>query len=177
MNGYLKINDDLSLDSIRHDDIDELILYLNDDELHRNTLSVPYPYTYNDAKEFLENGALFVKEFGKMKDWAIRKNEHLIGGISLLYNDGINASTSEFGFWLAPSYRGEGIMSCVVEAFSTWVFSKMSISTLDAYVFEYNPASCRVLEKAGFNFIKFEENAFIKNDQAVNAFFYSKSSI
>ena len=174
MSKVIHISKNIILDGIVKQDIPDLVSFLNDRELYDNTLSVPYPYNKSDAEEFLQNATLFEAEFNRKKDWAIRYKGQLVGGIGLLFNYGVDSPKSEMGYWLAKPFRGNGYMSAIVEGFSNWVFKNTNLKRLEASVFDFNHASKRVLEKAGYIQKEFRRNAFLKDGKHINAYFFIK---
>lgn len=56
----------------------------------------------------------------------------------------------EIGYWLGEPYWGRGIASEAVSAMTGYAFERFDVARVFAYVFEWNPASARVLEKAGY---------------------------
>ncbi len=62
----------------------------------------------------------------------------------------VHRLTAEFGYWLAEEFWGRGIMSEVVPSFVNYCFDKFSLTRMFATAYANNPASVRVLEKAGF---------------------------
>ena len=138
------------LTTLRESDLERLTLLLNDPVVYKNTLSIPSPYTLSDATKYFESVTKFESLNGYQKDWAIRKDSDLIGGIGLLYNHGFDTHKSEFGYWLGSGYRGQGIMTRCIQAFTEFVFRSTKIIRIEAHVFEHNTPSCRALEKSGF---------------------------
>ena len=62
-----------------------------------------------------------------------------------------NNRRTGIGYWLAQPFRGQGIMTAVVQRFTQWMFEQRpSLVRIEANVFPTNPASIRILEKAGF---------------------------
>jgi RimJ/RimL family protein N-acetyltransferase len=58
--------------------------------------------------------------------------------------------TAEIGFMIAPAEWGNGYATRAVELVCDYAFEHRRLDKLYATVFESNPASARVLEKAGF---------------------------
>ncbi len=146
------VNEHIILEPFRSADKAVLIRYLNDAELYANTLKVPSPYTESDADDWLKRVKAQEEAPGGVSDWSIRHREHgLIGGIGAFIKTGIDGHLDEIGYWLAAPFRGQGIMTEVVERFTQWLFeTRPALVRIEAGVFTYNPASARVLEKAGF---------------------------
>ncbi|KAF9769945.1 hypothetical protein IL306_012554 [Fusarium sp. DS 682] len=114
----------------------------------RNTF--PSPYTIQDGKDWISVASTPSQPL----DFAISEpNGTVIGGIGLKPRTDIQYRTMEIGYWLGEDYWRRGIASEVVTAFSNWAFETFEhVVRLDAEVFEGNLGSCRVLEKAGFEF-------------------------
>jgi RimJ/RimL family protein N-acetyltransferase len=106
----------------------------------------PYPYSAEDAARFLER--TLARE--PRETFAIATPHELIGVIGLHRGGDVYRRSAEFGYWLAEPFWGRGIATRAVRALSDWAFANTDLLRLQAGVFESNPASARVLEKAGF---------------------------
>lgn len=82
--------------------------------------------------------------------WAIEVDGISAGGVGVDLGEGIYAKTGHFGYWLGEQYWGRGIATAAVRAVSEYAMSHFGLVRLEASVFAWNPASMRVLEKAGF---------------------------
>jgi RimJ/RimL family protein N-acetyltransferase len=76
---------------------------------------------------------------------AIEKEGQMIGTL------GVGGAPVSLGYFLAPDYWGQGLMTEALSAFLPEVFAKFPLSTLYADHFEDNPASGAILEKLGFD--------------------------
>jgi RimJ/RimL family protein N-acetyltransferase len=161
------------LTELRESDLERLALLINDPVVYKNTLSIPYPYNLSNAQQYFEHVSKFESLNGYQKDWIIRKDGDLIGGIGLLYNHGFDTHNSEFGYWLATDFRGQGIMTICMSAFIEFVFSTTKIIRIEAHVFESNAASCRVLEKCGFSKEGYLRKLFEKDGEYLDAHLYA----
>lgn len=164
------VNDQLSLGWFQNFDKEAILRYLNDLELYRNTLRIPHPYTEKDADEWL----VFVREarekWGQEVNWAIRHREAgLVGGIGRFMSTGEAGHADEIGYWLAAPFRGRGWMTEVVQGYVDWLFAHTPLVRVTANVFPHNPASARVLEKAGFAREGFARKLHVKNGQYMDA--------
>ncbi|HET6363122.1 MAG TPA: GNAT family protein [Gemmatimonadota bacterium] len=132
----------------RRDDADALVRQADDYEVWKNLGDLfPHPYTHADAKWFLGGGFESRNEL----PLAIEVDGELAGGLGLKFpRDPIYRVTAEVGYWLGRAWWGRGIMSRVLAAFVPWAFDRYELERIEAGVFETNPASARVLEKAGF---------------------------
>lgn len=74
----------------------------------------------------------------------------MIGGIGLRLDPDRAKRTAEVGFWLGEEFWGRGIMTEALRAFTGYAFLTFDLRRIFARVFEWNPASMRVLEKSGY---------------------------
>ena len=82
--------------------------------------------------------------------YAIASNEEAIGGIGLRLQTDVHRRSAELGYWLGEPFWGQGIATKAVGALTEYAFAHLDLIRLYATVFEWNPASARVLEKAGY---------------------------
>lgn len=146
----ININNELSLTETRPTDVPALVKHLNDETIHRNTLTIPYPYRDSDAKEWLGKNQQSWEQHGNHLNLAIRKIEELIGVIGLIEIGPPQPHRSEVGYWLARQERGHGIASQALQHFVPYAFDTFGLEKLTAFVFAGNRASERVLLKSGF---------------------------
>lgn len=131
------------------EDIDAIVKHANDYDVARYlTHEFPFPYTSNDAR-FWVNHSL---GFYPYRNMAIEVDGEAAGDIGLTLREGIYRSSGEFGYWLGKQHWGKGIMTSVVKKWIAYSFETFSIHKLYARVSEHNPASVRVLEKAGMQY-------------------------
>ncbi len=151
MQTSIQINNQLSLTAFQQADIPNMLLYLNDLEIYQNTLHIPYPYTQADAETWLETTRTNLQKNGVLTNWVIRHETHgLIGGIGAMVKQGMDGHLDEIGYWLAAPFRNQGIITAAVQKLTDQMFETRPLVRIEAHVFSHNPASARVLEKAGF---------------------------
>lgn len=73
--------------------------------------------------------------------------------------------SAELGYWLGEPYWGRGLMTEAVKAAVEYGFTELRLKRIFAGVFETNPASAKVLEKAGFVFESRMSKAVFKEGQ------------
>ena len=132
-------------------DAGELAAALNNKKILDNLRDgIPYPYTEKDAEEFIFStlGAEKDSQYSR----AITADGKVIGSVGVFRKDNIHRRTAEIGYYIAEEYWGLGIMTEVVRKICGYVFENTDIIRIFAEPFSYNTASCRVLEKAGFEF-------------------------
>jgi [ribosomal protein S5]-alanine N-acetyltransferase len=106
----------------------------------------PHPYTDADADAWFS----LLAGMPEPTMWAIEVDGLAVGSIGVRLGEGIYIQSAEFGYWLAEPYWGRGIMTEAVKAVSRYAMRRFDLVRLESPVFEWNPASMRVLEKCGF---------------------------
>ena len=109
---------------------------------------LPYPYTDKDAEEFIS--AMLSSNENNVFAFAIVYDGKAVGSIGVYRKENIHRLTAELGYYLAEEYWGKGIMTEAVKQVCRYVFDNSDIVRIFAEPFSFNTASCRVLEKAGF---------------------------
>lgn len=128
---------------------------------------VPYPYIGADGRAWL---ARAVDEADRA--WAIDIDGAAVGGVSLRPDRDMHSA--ELGYWLGRSYWGRGIMSEVVRLFADHVMAMWSLYRLYATVYATNPASMRVLEKAGFAREGVQKSAVAQRGEPLELIVYAR---
>jgi ribosomal-protein-alanine N-acetyltransferase len=129
------------------EDVDALVRYANNRSVSINLRDIfPYPYERRHAEAWLRD----VRNMSPETSFAIATDEELIGGIILHPQSDVHRRSAELGYWLAEPYWGRGIATRAVQAMTEWGFGHLDINRIYAHVFGWNPASARVLEKAGY---------------------------
>ena len=124
-----------------------LVKYGNNRAIWRNLGDrFPHPYTAKDAEDWVKSS----NDSNPATYLAIATPDEAIGSIGLRLQDDVHFRSAELGYWLGEPFWGQGIGTKAVRAFSQYAFDNFDLIRLFAIVFEWNPASARVLEKAGF---------------------------
>ncbi|HTT69542.1 MAG TPA: GNAT family protein [Gemmatimonadales bacterium] len=106
----------------------------------------PHPYRRADADRWIEA----VTGQDPAVHFAIVVNGEAVGGIGLELQADIWKRTAVVGFWLGQAHWGRGIATAALQAVTEHAFGAFDLCRMQAYVFEHNAASMRVLEKAGY---------------------------
>ena len=133
---------------------------------------LPYPYTEQDGKEFIS--AMLAANENDTFAFAITVNGKVIGSIGAFRQGNIHRQTAELGYYIAEEYWGKGIMTEAVKQLCDYVFSNTDIIRIYAEPFSYNIGSCRVLEKAGFQYEGTLRSNALKNGNVFDMKMYSK---
>lgn len=132
---------------------------------------LPYPYTEQDGKEFIS--AMLSADENETFAFAIMVDDKVVGSIGIFRQGNIHSQTAELGYYIAEEYWGKGIMTEAVKQICAYVFAKSDIIRIYAEPFAYNIASCRVLEKVGFQYEGTLRNNAVKNSKVIDMEMYS----
>ena len=105
--------------------------------------------------------------------FAITLDDKVIGSIGVFRQQNIHRQTAEMGYYIAEEYWGKGIMTDAVKQICEYVFENSDILRIYAEPFAYNTGSCRVLEKAGFQYEGTLRNNAVKNGKVIDMKMYS----
>ena len=132
---------------------------------------LPYPYTEQDGKDFIS--VMLSADENETFAFAITVDNTAIGSIGIFRQENIHRQTAELGYYIAEEYWGKGIMTEAVRQICEYVFSESDIIRIYAEPFAYNIASCRVLEKAGFQYEGTLRSNAVKNGKVLDMKMYS----
>ena len=132
---------------------------------------IPYPYTEKDAEEFIRT--TLSAEKNMQYAFAITYDGKVIGCIAVFRKENVHRFTAELGYYIAEPYWGRGIMTEAVRQMIIYVFENTDIVRIFAEPYTFNKASCRVLEKAGFQFEGTLRKNAIKNGQFIDMRMYA----
>src|SRR5215211_9023694 len=149
---------------------------LNDAELlanHANNRKIwlavrdlfPHPYTIQDAHEFLQQAT---SEKSELK-FCVEIEGAAVGGISVHSGQQERRHRATIGYWLGEQFWGRGVMTEAVTIVTDFCFENFPLRRISAEVFANNPASARVLEKAGFGFEGRLKNNVLKDGKLLDS--------
>jgi RimJ/RimL family protein N-acetyltransferase len=151
-------------------DKSDLIFNANNRAVWRNLADVfPHPYTEADADDWLRIAASPDRSI----KLAIELDGRAVGGIGARAGQGIFVRTAQFGYWLGESYWGRGIVTAAGRALLDYLKDDARFVRLEAPVFEWNPASMRVLEKLGFERLAVLRKSVTKDGQLIDSVLYA----
>lgn len=132
-------------------DIDEVTRICQDPEIYSNTLLIPWPYTRESARGWLQ-GIEEARALGRAgHEFAITLADEgrFIGVIGL---SRINRhDDTEVGYWLDRDHRGQGYMTEALKKVIGFAFAR-GAHRVSGKHFSFNPASGRVMAKAGMKY-------------------------
>lgn len=134
----------LILRSLRASDAGPMTLYSSDPRVACMTTSIPHPYPPGAAATYIERA---VRRGAPDRAWAIDATP--IGGAELVGVILLKRGC-DIGYWVGPPYWNTGYASEALTALVRHLLAEPARNVLRAEVFLDNPASARVLERAGF---------------------------
>lgn len=138
-----------TLRPVRRSDAGTVRLYAGDARVARMTASIPHPLPPGAETMYLDR---VTAPDSEEQVWAIdasaRDEGDLLGLISLTH---VADGQAEVGYWVAPQFWNTGLAS---EALTALVAANpRGDRSLVASIFQDNPASARVVTRAGFKLI------------------------
>ena len=146
---------------VRHADNRQVWLTLRD--------QFPHPYTRADGEDWLAH----VAKQQPVTSFAIVVAGEAAGGIGLAPQPDVHRRSAEVGYWLGEAFWNRGIMTAAVRAFTDYAFNAHKLIRVFAGVFSTNPASMRVLEKAGYTQEGILKKSVVKDGQVLDQVLYA----
>ncbi len=153
-------------------DADALVRHANNRKIWLNVRDrFPHPYSDADARAWL---AMRAADRGSPHNFAIEFQGEAIGGIGLEFFADVHRKTAEIGYWLGESMWGRGFATIAVEAVTDYAFATFDLRRIQATVYEWNPASARVLDKSGYTLEGRLRNYIVKDGRVGDALMYAQ---
>jgi RimJ/RimL family protein N-acetyltransferase len=130
----------------------------------------PHPYTPADAQAWVAHASAATPE----TQFAIEAEGEAVGGVGVFLQQDVERFSAEIGYWIGESFWGRGLATAAVRAFTDYAFDTFELCRIYANVFEWNPASCRVLEKAGYVLEGRLRSSAVKDGFVLDGFLYAK---
>jgi RimJ/RimL family protein N-acetyltransferase len=170
-NVALECANGLRLRAAQPPDAEAMAKHANDREVWLNLRDrMPHPYSVDDARAFID----LVKEQSPRVQFSIDVNGEVVGGIGLVPGADIERCSAEVGYWVGREYWNRGIASAALQRICRYGFEELGLSRIFATPIAWNPASFRVLEKAGFEREGLMRNACVKDGKVADMILYAK---
>lgn len=161
---------DFLLRDWRMEDAPSIARYGNNRKIWLNLRDgFPYPYTLRDAETYIRR----LNEVKPRTVFAIATASEAIGSIGLMPGADVHRFTAEMGYWLAEPFWGRGIMTSAVKSMVSYAVRELKLHRISAEPYVSNPASARVLEKAGFTREGILRSSVYKNGMVLDQFLYA----
>ena len=156
----------------KRSDAKDLAIALSNKRIQDNIRDgLPYPYTEQDGADYIS--AMLSADENEVFAFAVTVDGRAVGSIGVFRRENIHRQTAELGYYLAEEYWGKGIMTEAVTQVCKYVFEKSDVIRIYAEPFAYNAPSCRVLEKAGFQYEGTLRSNAVKNGKILDMKMYS----
>lgn len=142
----------LLLRPFTQEDAPRVQLLVSDKRISEMVANIPHPYPDGAASEWISTHHSGWEQ-GVRTHFAIsdKTSNVLMGAISLVVVDPkIEPSEAELGYWLGVEYWGHGFITEASQRVIKLGFDELGVGCIYARCLSNNPASGRVLEKAGF---------------------------
>lgn len=130
----------------------------------------PHPYTVGDAEAFI---AKVLAPPGPPTIFAIEIEGEAAGAIGYFPRTDVERISAEMGYWIAEPFWGRGIATEAIRALTAWAIETHSLLRVYALPYANNPASCRALQKAGFECEGRLRSSAIKDGKVLDQFLYA----
>ncbi|MCI8553692.1 MAG: GNAT family N-acetyltransferase [Clostridiales bacterium] len=133
---------------------------------------LPFPYTEQDGREYI--AAMLSADADSTFAFAVVADGRAVGSIGVFRQQNIHSRSAEMGYYLAESHWGRGIMTEAVRQTCEYIFGHSDILRIYAEPFAQNTGSCRVLEKAGFQYEGTLRSHAVKNGRVTDMRLYAR---
>ena len=108
----------------------------------------PHPYAEQDARDFI--ALCLAADPDEMLSCVVEVDGAFAGSASLTRGADVARRSAELGYWFGRPFWGKGVATEAVRQMCARGFAAWDIVRIFAEPFSRNRASCRVLEKNGF---------------------------
>ena len=117
-------------------------------EIYKTTLNIPHPYEDGMAEKWIASHASqFYQGNGVNLAVTLKTDGILIGAIGL--DATLRHQRAELGYWIGVPYWGNGYCTEAAVAVITYGFTVMNHHKITSMHMQCNPASGRIMQKAG----------------------------
>jgi RimJ/RimL family protein N-acetyltransferase len=152
-------------------DAAELARHANDRRIWLNLRDgFPHPYALDDAERFIAK----VAAASPRTNFAIEVAGSAAGGIGYTVHVDVERVGAEIGYWLGVAHWGRGIATAALRAVTRHAFATHhELRRLYAVPYTWNPASARVLEKAGYRLEGTLRESVLKDGKILDQWMYA----
>jgi RimJ/RimL family protein N-acetyltransferase len=145
--------------------------HANDRRIWQNLRDAfPHPYGIEDAERFIA----MATAMSPQTYFAMDVDAGAIGGIGYTPRTDVERISAELGYWLGVEFWGRGIATAAVRAVTRHAFgADPNLQRLYAVPYATNPASARVLEKAGFRCEGTLRHSALKDGRVLDQWMYA----
>ncbi|MCD4760250.1 GNAT family N-acetyltransferase [archaeon] len=158
---------DVKLKKLALEHTKELQLCLNNKDVVKTLTGIKFPFTLNASTKYIKNSCSNKDTF----EFAIFFGENLVGTV-VLENPNSNKKIFEVGYFITKEYWGKGIATKALKQILIFAFKDLKLKKVWAAIISNNPASGRVLEKAGFKLEGKQEKQVFQNNRYYDELLY-----
>lgn len=141
----------LTLRPFRREDAEDVTRWVSDRRVAEMTQLIPHPYELANAIEWIDRLLTYDADHPKQVfAITLRESGELIGCIGLIGSE--DTPWAEFGYWLGVPHWGRGYATEALREILRFGFEDRGLRRIEACHFAHNPASGRVMQKAGLHF-------------------------
>ncbi len=146
--------------------------YMREQDIAANTLLIPYPYPEGAAEEWISNSQESFDE-GEAYSFALvlKAEKRFIGAMGIHPN--LDHRRAELGYWLGKPYWNKGYVTEAARRVIQFGFEDLKLNRIHANYFTHNPASARVMQKAGMTFEGILRGHYLKWGEFVDVGVYA----
>ena len=147
--------------------LDDFIYAMKDPHLSDNMCeTLPYPMDTAFAVEYISERMLNSEERQVCR--AIQCGGHIIGGVDVVFGNGVYEKSAELSVWIIKEYRCRGLGTAAVSEMCRLCFETYDILRIEARPYSNHIEAVRALKKAGFIHEGTVHNAIFKNNKSYN---------
>lgn len=156
--------------SFREEDGESLARHANNRKVWLNLRDAfPHPFARSDADAFIRDAMARQPE----SRFAIEVDSAAVGGIGFTLHSDVERLSAEIGYWIGEEFWNRGIVTEALGAVTAYALREHRLIRIFAVPYEWNPASCRVLEKCGYRLEGRMGRSVIKDGKIIDQFLYA----
>jgi ribosomal-protein-alanine N-acetyltransferase len=153
-------------------DAEALVRLADDREIWLNLRGpFPHPVTIPTAELWLAD---HVQAPTPRSSFAVIAGGEVAGGVSLRQRQDEHRICADLTFWVGRPFWGKGFGTAAVRIATAYAFDTLGLERVQAFVFDWNEASSRVLEHCGFTFEGRLRRYVLKDGRYGDALLYSR---
>jgi RimJ/RimL family protein N-acetyltransferase len=129
----------------------------------------PSPYTVEAGRDFIQRA----RELQPLCRFAIVVDGEAVGSIGFTLHANVERVSAEIGYFLGEACWGRGLTTDAVRAVTRYAIQTHGLTRVYAVPYAWNPASFRVLEKAGFVCEGRMRRSAVKDGEVVDQLLYA----
>lgn len=140
----------LTLRPFQPEDAEPLRMLAGDRAIADTTISVPHPFTAEDARAWITDYARADSASMHRYFAVVLRSEGTLVGVVALRDIDREHAQAELSFWIGRAYWGRGLATEAAGAALRFGFEELELNRVTAYHMVRNVASRRVLARLGF---------------------------